>query len=66
MKFLLSDGHITSIGLAIVPSMLLLSVIFMILCGLFEWKRTYAGILSLVYICIALGDPVIQKGDNIL
>jgi hypothetical protein len=27
-------------------------------CGLFEWKRIYAGFsLLFVYICIAVGDP---------
>jgi len=34
--------------------MFLLSYIFVIVCGLFEWKQIYAGYLSFVYICIAL------------
>ena len=29
---------------------------------LFEWKRISAGLLSFVYICIAVGDPGIKNG----
>ena len=39
-----------------------LSFMFVIVCGLFEWKRICAGFfLSFVYICIAVGDPVIKR-----
>jgi hypothetical protein len=42
----------------------MLSFIFVIVpvCGLFEWKGICAGSLSFVYICIAVGDPVITRG----
>jgi hypothetical protein len=35
-----------------------------IVCGLLEWKRIFADLLSFVYICIAVavGDPVIKMG----
>jgi hypothetical protein len=29
-----------------------------IACGISEWMRICAGVLSFVYICIAIGDPV--------
>ena len=35
--------------------------LFVIVCGLFEWKRICAGILSFVYICILVGDSVIKR-----
>ena len=38
-------------------------VVFMIACGLSEWKRICAGFLSFVYICIAVGDPVFKRGS---
>ena len=41
--------------------MLMLSFIFVIVCGLFEGTRICAGFLSFVYICIAVGDPVIKR-----
>jgi len=28
----------------------------------FEWKLICAGFISVVYICIAVGDPVIKRG----
>ena len=31
-------------------------------CSLF-WEQICAGVLSFVYICIAVGDPVIKKGE---
>jgi len=40
----------------IVQSMFILSLICMIVCGLFEWKQISAGLLSFVYICIAVED----------
>jgi hypothetical protein len=46
-----------------VLSMSMLSFIFVIVCGLFEWKKICACFfLSCVYICIAVGDPVIKRG----
>jgi hypothetical protein len=42
-------------------SMFMLSFIVAILCGL-EWKRNCADVLLFVYICIAVGDPVITTG----
>ena len=44
---------------AIVLSMFKLSLIFYMVCGLFEWMWICAGFLSFVYACIAVGDPVI-------
>jgi len=46
---------------AIVLSMFILSLVFVRVCGLFEWKG--AGFLSCVFVCIAIGDPVIKRGD---
>jgi hypothetical protein len=50
------------IDLAIVLSMFMLLFIFVLICGLFEWKRKCADFLLFVYICIAVGDLVIKKG----
>jgi hypothetical protein len=36
--------------------------ILMIICGLFEPKQISAGLLLFVYICIAVGDPIIKSG----
>jgi hypothetical protein len=41
--------------------MFLLSNMFVIVCGLFEWKLIYAGYLSFDYIYIAVGDLVMKK-----
>jgi hypothetical protein len=39
---------------------------FVIICGLFEWKRICARCFSsFVYICIAFGDPAIKRGVGI-
>jgi len=43
--------------------MFILSFIFVMVPGHFERKRICAGFLSLVYICIAVADPVIKRGD---
>jgi len=40
--------------------MFMLSFIFVIICGLFEWKRN-CRFLSFVYISIAVGVPVIKS-----
>ena len=48
---------------AIVLFMFMLSFVVVILCGLFEWKRICAGFLSFVYICIAVLDPAIKRGN---
>jgi hypothetical protein len=32
-----------------------------IVCGLFEWKRICKGLLSFVFICDAIEDPIIKK-----
>ena len=38
----------------------MLSFTFVVVSGLFEWTRIYARVfLSFLYICIAVGDPVI-------
>jgi len=42
---------------AIVLSMCMLSIIFVIVCSLFEWKRICAGILSFVNTKIAYALP---------
>ena len=34
-----------------------------IICGILEWKRICAGLLSFVYICIAVGDLINMSGD---
>jgi len=47
---------------AIVLSMLMLSFIFLIECGLFDWKRNCAGFLLFVYIGIVIGEPFIRGG----
>jgi hypothetical protein len=41
--------------------MFMLSYIFVIVCGLFEWKRICKGLLSFVFICDAIEDPIIKK-----
>jgi hypothetical protein len=41
--------------------MRMLSFIFVIVCGLFVCKRICAGLLSYVYICIAIGDSSYQE-----
>jgi len=28
----------------------------------FEWRRIYAGYLSFVYVCLEVGDPIINRG----
>jgi len=39
--------------------------IFVIVCGLIAGKRIWAGFsISFVYICIAVGDPVIKKSGE--
>jgi hypothetical protein len=50
---------------AIVLSMFMLSIIFVILvvCGLFEWNNIGKVFLSYVYICIAVGDTVRIGGE---
>ena len=40
----------------------MLSSIFVILCGLFDLTRTCADFLLFVYICVAIGDPILQIG----
>ena len=47
---------------AIVLSMFMLSFIFVTVCSLFECKRICISCLFCVYICIAIGDPVIKWG----
>ena len=45
-------------------SKFLLLFIFVIVCGIFEWKRICAGFFLMfiyIYICIAIGDPVIKR-----
>ena len=42
--------------------MFMLSIIFVIVCGRFEWKRICAGFYHFVYICIAVGDLVTKSG----
>jgi len=43
--------------------MLILLSIFVIICGLFDWKKICAGFFyNFYYICIAVVDPVIKKG----
>ena len=38
-------------------------LIFVKVCGLFKWKRICTGfILLFVYICIAVGHPIIKRG----
>jgi hypothetical protein len=39
----------------------MLSFIFVIVCGLLEWKQIYVGFLSFFCTCIAIGDPVIKS-----
>ena len=41
---------------SIVLSMFILSFICVIVCGLFEWTRICASLLSFAYICIVIGD----------
>ena len=43
-----------------------MSFIFVVVCSLFKWKRICAGLLSFVYICIAVGDSVIKRGGLIM
>ena len=45
--------------------MLILSFIFVIGCGLFEWRRTFKVRLSFVYKCIAVGDPNTKRGGSV-
>ena len=40
----------------------MLSFIFVIVCGLFEWRRMFNVRLSFVYNCIADGDPNTKRG----
>ena len=40
----------------------MLSFIFVIVRGLFEWKRICAGCSLFVYISIVVGDPIIKRG----
>ena len=47
---------------AIVVYTFMFSFFFVIVCVIFEWIRIFAGFLSFVYICIAVGDPVINRG----
>ena len=42
--------------------MFMLSIIFVIVFGRFEWKRICEGFYHFVYICIAVGDPIIKTG----
>ena len=41
--------------------MYMLSFIF-IVCGLMSGRESVQGFLPFVYICIAVGDPVVNKG----
>jgi hypothetical protein len=43
--------------------MFLLSFIFVIVCGLFEWKQIYTGFFSYVYIRIPLGIQL-SRGEG--
>jgi hypothetical protein len=50
--------------LALVLSMFMFSFIFMIVCGLFEWKQVCAGcfwLFGYTCICIVVGDPIIER-----
>jgi len=42
--------------------MFMLSFIFVIVCGLCEWKRICESVLSFDYISNAVGDPDIKRG----
>jgi hypothetical protein len=54
--------HIIYKYIGIVVNMFMLSFIFVIVFGLIAGNRIWAGFfLSFVYICIAVGDPVIKK-----
>jgi hypothetical protein len=46
------------IDTAIVLSMCILSFIFVIVCGLFEWQQICTGF----YICFPVVNPVIKRG----
>ena len=45
--------------------MLMFSFIFVIVCGLFEWRRIGGDLLLLVYICMTVGDPNIKEGGSV-
>ena len=54
-------GQLIFIDPGVVLSMFMLTFIFMIVCGLFEWKWIWSGFfLSFVNIYIAVGDPIIN------
>jgi hypothetical protein len=54
--------HLLNIHQFIDPAIVLLNI-FVILWGLFEWKRIWAGFfLSFLYISIVVGEPVIKRG----
>jgi preprotein translocase subunit Sec61beta len=56
----LSMSMLSFIDPDIVLSMSMLLFIFV--RGLFEWKQICTGLKSFVYICIAFGDPFINRG----
>ena len=47
---------------AIILSMFMLSFTFVIVCDLFEWKRICAGILSFIYVHVAVRDAISKTG----
>jgi len=41
-----------------------LSFIFVIVCGLFEWKQIYTGFIFVCLYTYSVGDPVIKRGGD--